>query len=101
MSAHTPGPWVKRDGEVLGSNGKRVRFGHSGFALALESNPGAEAMANTAVAMAAPELKQSAELLESLCLWLLHRFGPVSPEGREAEFRLEQARNAIAKAEVR
>lgn len=34
-------------------------------------------------------------LLESLCTWLLHRFGPESPEGKEASFRLTKARAAL------
>ncbi len=33
--------------------------------------------------------------LESLCAWLLHRFGPDSPEGREASCRMS-SRTALA-----
>lgn len=47
---------------------------------------------------AAPDLYHCADLLESLCAWMLHRFGPDTPEGKEASFRLNAARNAIAKA---
>lgn len=36
------------------------------------------------------------DLLESLCAWLLHRFGHDSAEGREASFRLEEARKHTA-----
>ena len=50
-----------------------------------------------AIAVAARDY-ESAALLESLCAWLLHRFGPDTPEGREAQFRLAKARAAIAKA---
>ena len=32
--------------------------------------------------------------LESLCLWLLHRFGPESPEGMEANARLHLTRSS-------
>ena len=39
--------------------------------------------------------KKSADLLEGLCAWLLHRFGPDSPEGHEAAFRQPVARAAI------
>lgn len=41
------------------------------------------------------ELEGAVELLESLCAWLLHRFGPGSPEGKEAEFRLARALAAL------
>lgn len=43
-----------------------------------------------------PECYECAVLLESLCAWLLHRFGPDSPEGQEAAFRLTKALAAIA-----
>lgn len=44
----------------------------------------------------AEALTTSAMLLNSLCAWLLHRFGPDSPEGQEASFRAIAARNALA-----
>lgn len=36
-----------------------------------------------------------AVLLDSLCAWLLHRFGPETPEGREALARQHIARAAL------
>lgn len=47
------------------------------------------------------DLLQSAILLESLCTWLLHAYGPDSPAGKEAQARVQQARAAIRKAEGR
>ena len=37
--------------------------------------------------------------LDTLTTWLLHRFGPDSPEGREASFRQTIARTALATPE--
>lgn len=44
---------------------------------------------------AAPSLVEAVKLLESLCAWLLNAFGPDSPAGKEAQFRLEAARTAL------
>lgn len=57
-----------------------------------------EKIASTRLISAAPDLYHCADLLESLCAWMLHRFGPDTPEGNEASFRLTAARAAIAKA---
>lgn len=48
----------------------------AGFACAVSRLPWSE-----------PE-KDSRKLLDGLCQWLLHRFGPDSPEGREALCRM-------------
>lgn len=55
-------------------------------------------LANAHLIAAAPELLDSARLLEGLCQWMLHRFGVDSPEAREAGFRLEKVSRAIARA---
>ena len=55
--------------------------------------------ADACLIAAAPESHECTVLLDSLCAWLLHRFGPDSPEGREASARQAKARIAIAKAQ--
>ncbi|MBX5089394.1 hypothetical protein [Rhizobium lentis] len=42
---------------------------------------------------------QRTKALESLCTWLLHRFGPDSPEGREANARLCGLRSSTLESE--
>jgi hypothetical protein len=39
--------------------------------------------------------REAAQLLDTLCSWLLHRFGPDTPEGMEATFRQAKARAAL------
>lgn len=58
-----------------------------------------DGLADAHLIAATPDLLQSAKLLESLCAWLLHRFGRESPEGQEAKFRLEQAQAVLNKLE--
>lgn len=41
------------------------------------------------------EVKRLCGLLDGLCAWMLHRFGPDSPEGREAASRMA-SRTALA-----
>lgn len=38
------------------------------------------------------KLERVEKSLESLCVWLLHRFGPDSPEGQESSIRLKALR---------
>jgi hypothetical protein len=39
--------------------------------------------------------REAAQLLDTLCSWLLHRFGPNTPEGMEAAFRQTKARTVL------
>lgn len=45
-------------------------------------------------------LRECAELLESLCAWMLHRFPTESPEAKEASFRYQKALAALRAAEA-
>ena len=108
---HTPEPWVVGNGghshgaefELRGGDDDEIYI--TGFQWASPGDPEvgsmpsySQARANVVLCAAAPDLLQSAKLLEGLCAWLLHAHGPDSPSGKEAQFRLAQVRAAIAKA---
>lgn len=61
------------------------------FEAALRAAPAAEPGEDAVRAAVAMRAEQQWTSLESLCAWLLHRFGPNSPEGREATARLPVA----------
>jgi hypothetical protein len=91
----TPGPWVALRNNVIVARGT----GGNQRNLFEPCWTDTQGRADGRLAAAAPELHQSATLLESLCTWLLHAHGPDSPTGKEAQFRLTQARAALTKAE--
>lgn len=66
-TAHTPGPWGRRKyGDLTGSNGRKVQMADSGMAfVSAYENP--EAVANTTLCHAAPELLEA--LINMRALW--------------------------------
>lgn len=90
----TPGPWEQNKyGEMIGSNGKNVVLGSSGFSLAC-GEPNEEWDANGLLAKAAPELVEAmssmCSMYESLC--------DVMGWGCPASGEYRAARAALAKA---
>ncbi|WP_424140269.1 hypothetical protein [Roseomonas chloroacetimidivorans] len=100
--AFTPGPWridPEFDGPAIVGNVHRGPLKGETFEPVCRVFRGLNATeANARLIAASPDLHQCTELLDGLCAWLLHRFGPDSPEGREATFRQEKARAALARA---
>ena len=75
-----------------------VRMGSDDVDGDFEANAQLIALAPTLAALVL-EAREALELTESLCAWLLHRFGPGSPEGKEASCRLAKVRTTLAKLE--
>ncbi len=101
MATHTPGPWQAEDVSANAAPNERPwvgRLEENRYAALSCGDTQAEAIANARLIAAPPESHECALLLESLCAWLLHRFGPESPEGQEASLRMPKARAAIARA---
>jgi len=65
MSAakHTPGPWVRVRGELVGSNGVKVIEYASGVAIMCGAGDNAEHVANAELRNAAPDLLEAAVAL--------------------------------------
>jgi hypothetical protein len=110
-TSHTPGPWVAVETGDAGYAGDSGRFHieerstDAQWVIAatvgdVRSIAGEEA-ANARLIAAAPDMLLCTELLESLCAWLLHAFGPDSPAGKEAAFRAREARAALTKASAK
>lgn len=57
--AHTPGPWTKIRGELVGSNGKKVIEYGSGVAIMCGGGADPESVANTNLRNAAPDLLEA------------------------------------------
>ena len=99
----TPGPWAVNE-SATDEGAWEIGFGewqgdsYADLQIATAWGFYSQAEANARLIAAAPELLECAELLESLCVWLLNACGPDAAEGREATFRLAKARAAIAKA---
>jgi hypothetical protein len=89
---HTPGPWRRENGELVGSNGALVRVAGTGLCLAMRDNP--EALANGRLFLAAPELL--AAVLE-LREWI-NNWEPDFASDDEWPDTEQRVRAAIAKA---
>ena len=98
--AFTPGPWAfsqvryRRDA----MDWLNITAGERETLVAIVLAPSFHDDSNARLIAAAPNSHECTVLLEGICEWLLHRFGPDSPEGKEATFRLTKARAAIALA---
>jgi hypothetical protein len=95
---HTPGPWRRENGELVGSNGALVRVAGTGIGLAMRDTP--EALANGRLFLAGPDM-----------LAELHDIVPALADARDRmvkagdyaaaialEIRRVHAKRAIAKA---
>lgn len=107
IDAHTPAPWeissVSQDTGAIGIAKDRILIAeaHNGYSFmdVVRGDHPEMQRANARLIAAAPDCYECTVLMESLCVWLMHRFGPGTPEWREAQFRLDKARGVVAKAQ--
>jgi hypothetical protein len=82
----TPGPWTRnRYGELIGANGKPIVFGNFGAGLVSASeNP--EAVSNTTLAHAAPEMAEALAKAERHMVSVYRAMSPAGNVGDENAF---------------
>lgn len=96
MSGHTPTPWGLTVHGTM-SDGVTMYWLNDRTSIGTSNRANAELIVRAVNSH--EELVSAAHLLDGICAWLLHRFGPDTPEGREAALRQPKAVAAIAKAE--
>ena len=104
MSKHTPGPWVKKSGFLVGANGQPVRVSGTGIALAMEANPDEETRANSHLLFAAPAMLEALRHLLRIHENARHpkqSSNTTFVDTRDFEAACADARAAIAAAEGR
>jgi len=97
---HTPGPWAKIRGELVGSNGKKVVEYSSGVAIMCGGGADPESVANTNLRNAAPDLLEALQECRAKLSGFVGACAEMTDCGPDVE-ALKRADAAIAKALIR